>query len=124
MQTQIHDHSATHSQYPGTILTNRNEIHDETRGRINSANVSCYEVGKLLTRPHSTTLKIRKPHDTTTATCFVCVRSKRSLRFREERHSEVPRTICVPKKDIIGNLGCYIRRNVVIYTGQLLLLRW
>jgi hypothetical protein len=32
----------------GTILTNRNDVCDEIRRRINSVNASCYSAGKLL----------------------------------------------------------------------------
>jgi hypothetical protein len=32
----------------GTRITNRNEVHDEIRRRINSGNSCCYAVRKLL----------------------------------------------------------------------------
>jgi hypothetical protein len=46
-------------KYFGTTLANQNDIHDETKNRLNSGNASYYSVQNLLSSPSH----IKKPKD-------------------------------------------------------------
>jgi hypothetical protein len=62
-------------KYLGTTLTNQNDIHDETRSRLNSENACYYSVKNILySLPTSKKLKMKIYKTVIFSNCAVCVR--------------------------------------------------